>query len=580
MPAGIRALLKPAHFERVFITEKLSVALTLAAHLGTPRQLDGFVVVGRDALTWCQGHLLELCMPEDYSPRYKSWAFGGRQGRLLPIIPRTWRKKPTAAGRARLPIIEGLVRRTGVVVHAGDPDREGQLIVDEVLRWLGYDGQVVRLRLLGMDRASIDAAFGKLTPNSEFVALGTAAQKRGEADWTLGINASRTYTIGARRQTGFHRVISVGRVQTPTLALVAKRDQAIAEFRSAPYFQVVTQLQADGAIWMAPWRPPPGIRGLDSEGRLTDLATARAVAALLTGAAGTVSARQDDELVHPPPLPYNLSALQIACSAAFDYSPKRTLVIAQQLYDTYKVATYPRTDCRYLPESQLAGATRLLASLGTQLRSLAHALALADATRPSRAWDDGKLGAHHAIVPTGAGEIEGLPDDALRVYQRIALRYVMQFTPPLRLRRRTLEASLGGTFLVGVSATRVVDAGWSALEEPAIVAATGHGCACACRRHGRALHQRKGADVSHQAARTLHGGRADPRHDQRGRAGRRSARAWAPTRSRRSGHRGHARGYSQRAVRARLPHQRGGRHSHHAVWERADPRLARRADQT
>src|SRR4051812_2943457 len=236
---------------RLFIAEKPSLARAIADALpGVQTRRNGFIECGReDVVAWCAGHILELAEPEVYSPAYKTWRLDH-----LPIVPTDWRLTPTAPDLLRT--IRSLLPRASKVVHAGDPDREGQLLVDEVLEFLDYRGPVDRLLISDLNLPAVRKALAELQPNARYRGLYDAALARQRADWLFGMNLTRLYTL-LGRAGGYDGVLSVGRVQTPLLGLVVRRDAEIERFERRPYYVVRAAVRAAAAgSFPATWQPP------------------------------------------------------------------------------------------------------------------------------------------------------------------------------------------------------------------------------------------------------------------------------------------------------------------------------------
>lgn len=403
---------------RVVIAEKPSVAKGIAPFFGASKSGNGCVEGNGVAVTWCFGHLFEQAPPEAYDPAYKKW-----RAEDLPIAPGQWKLEAKSDAKKQLSVIGKLLKQAKEVIHAGDPDREGQLLVDEVLEHFGYKGPVKRLWLAALDDASIKKAIGGMRPGDEYKSLGAAAEARSRADWLVGMNLSRAYTI-AGRASGHDGVLSVGRVQTPTLALIVRRDLEIEQFKPRDYFVPLATFRHANGAFKATWQAREGVPGLDEEGRLIDASIANALVAKVTGKPGVIAKYEQKAGKETAPLPFSLSELQKACSAKWGLGAQQVLDIAQALYETHKVTSYPRTDCGYLPESQHADAARLLGALQKKF-SFAKG---ANASIRSAAFNDKKVTAHHGIVPTGV--LPGsLSDAEAKVYELICKHYVAQFYP-------------------------------------------------------------------------------------------------------------------------------------------------------
>ena len=440
---------------RLFIAEKPSLGRAIADGLGNGRKDNGCIRCGNDIVTWCFGHLLEPCYPEDYKPEYASW-----RREHLPIIPQTWKSKSKPKAAAQLKIIGKLLKEAKSVVNAGDPDREGQLLVDEVLEHFSYKGPVSRIWLASLDDCSVKKALKGITDNAKHASLRDAARARQQADWLIGMNATRAMTIMGRETGLDSKVLSVGRVQTPTLALVVARDREIASFVSSDYFLLRAYLApSTGGEFTAMFVPGEAQDGLDSSGRLTDAAIANALAENAKGTDGVITESVRENKNKAAPLPHCLSSLQKEASAKLSMSAKLVLDTAQSLYEK-KLTTYPRSDCRYLPEEQFDAAKMILANLSlvVGLESIAFK---ADAKLKSAAWDTKKITAHHAIIPTG--EMPGsLTNTEYALYDLIATAYCLQFYPPMRYEAQKIVLSIGDTRWEA-RGRRILEAGWTAV---------------------------------------------------------------------------------------------------------------------
>lgn len=441
---------------RLFIAEKPNLAKAIANGLGNGRTDTGCIRCNNDVVTWCFGHMLELAWPQDYKPEYSQW-----RREHLPIIPDQWKYKVKKDAAKQLAIIGSLLREADSVVNAGDPDREGQLLVDEVLEHFGYRGPVARIWLASLDDLSVKKALEKLSDNAVHAPLRDAARARSLADWLVGINATRALTIKGR-EGGRSEVLSLGRVQTPTLALVVARDREITSFKPVDYFVLRASLAHAAGDFTATFVPDEAQAGLDSSGRLMDFTQVAAVLERVNGAEGVVAESLRENKTKAAPLPHCLSSLQKAASSRFGMSAQEVLDTAQSLYER-KLTTYPRTDCRYLPREQFDGAAAVLAALST-LPGLEQVAGTADASLKSVAWNTQKVTAHHAIAPTGELPPDGLKAAERDLYLMIATAFCLQFHPPMRYEARKIAVSLADTRWE-VTGRRMVDAGWTAFSK-------------------------------------------------------------------------------------------------------------------
>lgn len=419
--------------QRLFIAEKPSLGKAIAAELGVTQTCQGYIVCGNDAVTWCFGHLLEQYDPDDYDEAWKLWRRSS-----LPMIPREWRLKPKESTRAQLQVISNLLGEAATVVNTGDPDREGQLLVDEVLEHFRYTGPVQRIWLASLDSRSIPKARATLKDNRDYANLRDSARARSQADWLIGMNATRAMTLRGR-ESGRDGVLSMGRVQTPTLALVVNRDREIAAFTPIDYLVLQATLQHDAGTFSAIFKPSETQPGLDSEGRLVDGATAQGIMDAVRGKNGIITSVTREKKKKPVPLPHCLSSLQKAASSKLGMTAQQILDTAQSLYEK-KLTTYPRTDCRYLPEEQFSDAARIITTL-SGVSGLEAVTAKADSALRGPVWDTKKITAHHAIIPTGE-EPRSLTAQEKELYLMIAVQYFLQFYPPMFYEAQKILATI------------------------------------------------------------------------------------------------------------------------------------------
>ncbi|MCK1967698.1 DNA topoisomerase III [Franconibacter sp. IITDAS19] len=448
---------------RLFIAEKPSLGRAIADVLPKPhRKGDGFIECGNgQVVTWCVGHLLEQAQPDAYDSRYGRWNLAD-----LPIVPEKWQLQPRASVTKQLNVIKKLLREASEVVHAGDPDREGQLLVDEVLDYLQLPAekrrQVQRCLINDLNPQAVERAISRLRENREFVPLSTSALARARADWLYGINMTRAYTL-LGQNAGYQGVLSVGRVQTPVLGLVVRRDEEIENFIPKDYFEVKAHIVTPkDERFVATWQPSEACEPhQDDEGRLLNRALAEHVVKRIAGQPARVTAYSDKRESEAAPLPFSLSALQIEAAKRFGFSAQNVLDICQKLYETHKLITYPRSDCRYLPEEHFAGRHAVIKAIGVHASDLLPQPAV-DPERRNRCWDDKKVDAHHAIIPTARSASVSLNDGEAKVYGLIARQYLMQFCADAVFRKCVIDLDIaGGKFIA--KARFLAEAGWRTL---------------------------------------------------------------------------------------------------------------------
>ena len=399
-------------------------------------------------MTWCFGHLLEQYDPDDYDEAWKLWRRSS-----LPMIPRRWRLKPKETARAQLQVISNLLGEAATIVNTGAPDREGQLLVDEVLEHFNYTGPVQRIWLASLDSRSIQKALATLKDNRDYANLRDSARARSQADWLIGMNATRAMTLRGR-ESGRDGVLSMGRVQTPTLALVVNRDREIAAFTHIDYLVLQATLQHDAGMFSALFKPPEPQPGLDSEGRLVDGATVQGIMDAVRGKNGIITSVTREKKKKPVPLPHCLSSLQKAASSKLGMTAQQILDTAQSLYEK-KLTTYPRTDCRYLPEEQFGDTARII----TALSGLEAVTAKADSALRGPVWDTKKITAHHAIIPTGE-EPRSLTAQEKELYLMIAVQYFLQFYPPMLYEAQKILATIVETAWEA-RGRMIIEPGWT-----------------------------------------------------------------------------------------------------------------------
>ena len=452
---------------RLFLCEKPSQGKDIARVLGADQRGAGCYTGLGLAVTWCIGHLVEAAQPEAYGTQFKRWSI-----EQLPIIPRHWRIEVKRSTATQFKIVQTLIAGATTLIIATDADREGEMIAREILELSGYRGPVERLWLSALNDASITKALGALRPSGETLPLYYSALARSRADWLIGMNLSRLFTMLARR-CGYDGVLSVGRVQTPTLRLVVDRDRDIARFVSVPYWSIDVQLSAGGQTFTARWRAPPG--ATDDVGRCLRLTVAQAAVRSLEVSRGTQVVSVDTERVHEaPPLPFDLGTLQEVCSRRLGLDVQETLDIAQSLYETHKATTYPRSDSGYLPESMLAEVPTVLNALLVTDSGLGPVIATLNRTQRSRAWNDSKVTAHHGIIPTlEPVKLPRMSGKELAVYRLIQAHYLAQFLPNHEFDRTTAHLSCAQESLVA-NGKRIIVMGWrSVLDKTPIGDAEG-----------------------------------------------------------------------------------------------------------
>ena len=403
----------------LYLCEKPSQARDIANVLGVHQRHDGYLSGDNKIVTWCFGHLLEMAEPHAYGKQYKRWSLES-----LPIIPQRWEHNTKKGAAKQLAIIKRLIKKENHIVIATDADREGEVIAREVMRVAGFKGDVSRLWLSALDNASIRKALNNMKAGKETDTLYYAGVVRSRCDWLVGMNLTRLYSLKAQ-QSGYQGVLSIGRVQTPTLRMVVDRDLTIKDFKPVPFWNVIATLETEQQRFKAKWRPNKKADYSDEEGRCIKQAKAQEVQQQIQDKLATVISATTTRKKQAPPLLFSLSSLQQFCNQVYGMSAKEVLEIAQSLYETHKVATYPRTDCEYLPTSQKSDAHSILNHLSQSYPELTQQ---ADTRINSSVWNDKKVTAHHAIIPTNTQpNLNAMSEAEKRVHNALCRRYLMQF---------------------------------------------------------------------------------------------------------------------------------------------------------
>ena len=451
---------------RLFLCEKPSQAKDIAAVLGASRRGDGCWVGANATVTWCIGHLLETAPPDAYDERYKRWVLAD-----LPIIPAKWKMRVKPKTASQFKAVKRLLGEAKELVIATDADREGEMIARELVEHCRYRGPIQRLWLSALDDASIRKALNALKPGAETFNLYHSALGRSRADWLIGMNMSRLFTL-LGRQAGYQGVLPVGRVQTPTLRLVVDRDRSISDFVPVAFWAIDVQLNHDHQLFTAQWRADPDT--CDDQDRCLNQAHAQQAAVAMQNAnSARVIKLRTERMREVAPLPFDLGTLQEICSKKLGLGAQETLDIAQALYETYKLVTYPRSDCGYLPQSQHSEAPAILAALAHADPALAPLAGHLDPQRRSRAWNDGKVSAHHGIIPTAAAKnLERLSGKHRAVYTLIRARYLAQFLPNHEYDRTQADFDCAGQALRAVG-KQIVELGWKRALPEALAPAKG-----------------------------------------------------------------------------------------------------------
>ena len=428
------------------VAEKPSVARDIARVLGATRKREGYLEGNGYCVTWALGHLVHFAEPDDYGPPWK----GRWSAAQLPMVPDRWRLKTDPKTVSQLKVVEGLLKTPehARLVCATDAGREGEHIFRLIYEHAHCRKPFDRLWVSSLTDDAIRAGFGALKPGSAYDDLARAARARAQADWLVGMNLTRAYTV-------HNKVLcTIGRVQTPTLAMIVARDAEIASFQKTFFYELVATL-AEGF---------DARYSRDGETRIAEKAEAeRLHAELSPHRTGTVKELEQEVRVNRPPPLYDLTTLQRDANRRFGLTAAQVLELAQALYETHKLISYPRTESRHIGEDMVDKLPGILSGLDhpqapqalERLKS-GHSL--------GRAYvDKTKLTDHHAILPTGKAVPAGLSPSLRRVYDLVQTRFVCVFLPDQRVEETRVRLDIGGADFVARGA-RVLEPGWTAAQ--------------------------------------------------------------------------------------------------------------------
>lgn len=409
------------------IAEKPSVAADLARVLGKVPKNGDLYENDTYVITSAIGHLVELCLPGEMDKKRGKWSFAN-----LPIIPPEFDLKPIEKTEARFKLVKRLLKRADIseVINACDAGREGELIFHYLVKLAGNKKPTRRLWLQSMTPDAIRTAFAELREGSTMEPLADAAVCRSESDWLVGINGTRAMTAFNSKGGGF-QLTPVGRVQTPTLAILAERETRIRDFKPRTYFEVFADFGVAAGIYRGRWFDEAFKKGATEDARaerLWDKARAEAIAARCAGKPGQIE-EEKKPATQASPLLYDLTTLQREANSRFSLSARRTLQIAQALYEKHKVLTYPRTDSRYLPEDYVGNVKAAFTKFDDPaLAEHARKALAAGWVKPNkRIFNDAKVSDHHAIIPTGVSA--HLDEFEYKIFEMVARRFVAVFYP-------------------------------------------------------------------------------------------------------------------------------------------------------
>ncbi|MDD4658877.1 MAG: DNA topoisomerase III [Eubacteriales bacterium] len=408
------------------LAEKPSVGRELARVLGCQQKQKGYFEGPRHIVTWALGHLVELAEPEDYDKKYSTWKLED-----LPIIPNSMRLKVIRQTSHQFKVVSSLAKRNDLneLIIATDAGREGELVARWIMELVRWQKPFRRLWISSQTDKAIQEGFANLRPGPAYDNLFASAVCRAEADWLIGLNVTRALTCK------FNAQLSAGRVQTPTLSAIVKREAEIRGFKPVDYWTV----EADFGLFRGQWSK-------GGENRFFERDKAEAICAKVRGKSGKITELKRREKAEPHPLAYDLTELQRDANKRYGFSAKQTSTLLQNLYEQHKLVTYPRTDSRYLPSDIVSTLKERLAAIAVGPYAQLSRPLMAKPLQPGkRVIDDSKVTDHHAIIPTGEKlYLPKLTADEARLFDLIARRYIALFYPPCIFEEIAVTAQVEG----------------------------------------------------------------------------------------------------------------------------------------
>jgi DNA topoisomerase III len=423
---------------KVCIAEKPSVAKEIASVIGATERRDGYFEGNGYQVTWTFGHFCTLLPPEDYKPHWKRWDFN-----TLPMLPERFETKVMDDGgvKKQFNVIKGLFKNASLVINCGDAGQEGELIQRWVIKAANYTGEVQRLWISSLTSEAIKAGFNKLQPASTFDNLYYAGSSRAIGDWLLGMNATRLFTL---KYGGFKQVLSIGRVQTPTLAMLVNRFHEIENFKPLPYWELQTSYRDTSFK--------------HTEGKFLKKEDGEKLLSQISNKDLEITAVDKKDGKEYAPKLFDLTSIQVYCNNKFGFTADATLKMVQRLYEM-KVVTYPRVDTTFLPNDMYPKIPGILKGL-TNYASFTSTLVDKEIRKSKKVFNDNKVTDHHAIIPTG--EEKHLNADEQKVYDIIVRRFIAVFYPDCKVAKTQVKAEVEAvTFLA--SGKEILEEGWRVL---------------------------------------------------------------------------------------------------------------------
>ncbi|ABI67831.1 DNA topoisomerase III [Syntrophomonas wolfei] len=427
------------------LAEKPSVAREIARVLQCSKKSKGYIEGPRYVVTWALGHLVTLAEPDDYDKRLKQWRIED-----LPMLPEKMKLKVIKQTSHQFQVVKELMKRNDIeeLVIATDAGREGELVARWIMEMVRWRKPFKRLWISSQTDNAIREGFARLQPGTQYNSLYAAAACRAEADWLIGLNVTRSLSCK------FNAQLNAGRVQTPTLAMIVKREKEIKAFVPRDYWTI----RADFGDYYGDWRGKDG-------GRIFDYARAEEILSRIKGRMAAIKEVKTEARSEAPPLAYDLTELQREANRRLGWSAQKTLSILQELYEVHKLVTYPRTDSRYITDDIVPTLPLRLKSMGVgPYADLAHPLLQKPLKPGKRLVDNSKVSDHHAIIPTEQPlQLKSLNEEERRLYDLIARRFLAVLYPPYRYEQTTIITVVEGENFHSRGKVEI-DRGWRAVQ--------------------------------------------------------------------------------------------------------------------
>lgn len=446
----------------VYIAEKPSLAEAIFKGLGgctKSQKENGYFKNGDDIVTWCFGHMLELFDPADYDDKYKKWSLDNLP---LPVnYPPKFKVKSSAS--KQVAVIKSLLKQASVIINAGDPDDEGQLLVDELIEYFNCDQPVKRLLIADLNDNAVKKSLQNIDDNEKYLPNKLSALSRAIGDKLYGYNLTQVYTLKAQ-QKGFTGLLHIGRVQSAILGFVNQRTLANLNHQKSYYYELSADFDFENIGIVSAKLISDKNDLLDDKNRLIDEKAVSAIAHQIKNKNAMVTSSLTKNVATAAPLAFNLSTLQQTCSKKYGFKPEKTTKLLQSLYETHKVVTYPRSDCRFLSDEHFNNRDAILSSINTQDPSFNAVIEKVNHDKKHAAFNSDNITAHHGIIPSEKDKPVTLSNDEKIVYELIAKSFIALFLDDAVRECSDIEI-LCDERLFKTSKKKVIHRGWESLYD-------------------------------------------------------------------------------------------------------------------